>query len=82
MGTNNDGEVILEVFKKDRAEQLWKQGKPNSDGYFTLENAVVHKVLTVNMSVNPPSELSALWNNPSNSLEIKGNVLKPSFSAH
>ena len=72
--------VILEDIDVTKPEQLWKKGEPNSDGYFTLENAVVHKVLTVNMSGDPPSVLSTLWDNPSNSLEIKGNILIPKTS--
>ena len=46
LGTKNDGEVILEVFEKDRAEQLWKQAKPNAEGYSTLENSKVPKIIT------------------------------------
>ena len=46
MGTKNDGEVILEVFEKDRADQLWKQGEPNAEGYSTLENSKVPKIMT------------------------------------
>ena len=59
--------VILEDIDETKPGQLWKKGEPNSDGYFTLENAEVHKVLT-------------LWNNPSNTLEIKGNILIPKTS--
>ena len=46
LGTKNDGEVILEVYEEDKAEQLWKQGKPNAEGYSTLENSKVPKIMT------------------------------------
>ena len=47
LGTKNDSEVILEDFdEKDRAEQLWKKGKPNAEGYSTLENSKVPKIMT------------------------------------
>ena len=36
LGTTSDGEVILEDFEEDKAEQLWKRGKANVEGYFTL----------------------------------------------
>ena len=42
----NDGEVILEDFKKDKDKQLWKKGESNVDGYFTLENFKLPKVMT------------------------------------
>ena len=59
LGITNDSEVILEDFKEDKAEQLWKKGEPNADGYFTLENSKVPKVITANSS---------------GGLEIKGKV--------
>ena len=40
LGTTNDSEVILEVFKGDKAGQLWKKGMPNGEGYFTLTNGL------------------------------------------
>ena len=58
-GTTNDGKVILEIFEEDKAEQLWKKGEPNAEGYFTLENYKVSKVITATSS---------------NSLELKGNI--------
>merc|ERR1712110_910850 len=30
------GDVILKNFEEDKAEQLWKKGEPNAEGYFTL----------------------------------------------
>ena len=44
--TTSDGEVILKDFKEGKAEQLWKKGEPNSEGYSTLENSKVQKVMT------------------------------------
>ena len=58
-GATIDGKVILENFEKDKAEQLWKKGKPNAHGYFTLESYNVSKVITANSSA---------------SLELKGNI--------
>ena len=37
-GTTNLGKVILEVYVEGKADQLWKKGKPNAEGYITLEN--------------------------------------------
>ena len=55
----NDSKVILENFKKDRHRQLWKKGEPNAEGYFTLENYKVPKVMTATSST---------------SLELKGSI--------
>ena len=46
LGTKDDGGVILEVYEEDKAEQLWKKGKPNAEGYSTLENSKVPKIMT------------------------------------
>ena len=59
-GTTNDGKVILEIFEEDKAEQLWTKGEPNAEGYFTLENYEVSKVISATSS---------------NSLELKGNII-------
>ena len=58
-GTTNDNKVILENFEEGKDGQLWKKGEPNADGYFTLENSKVQKVITANSS---------------GGLEIKGKV--------
>ena len=58
LGTSNDGEVVLEDFEEDKTDQLWKIGESNAEGYFTLENSKVPKVMTAISS---------------SSLEIKGN---------
>ena len=42
-----DSAVTLEVdVEENKAEQLWKKGEPNAEGYFTLENSKVPKILT------------------------------------
>ena len=53
--------IILEDFEENKAEQLWKKGVPNDEGYFTLENSKVPKVMT---AISPTS------------LELKGNSKK------
>ena len=58
LGATSDGKVIPQDFEVDKAEQLWKKGVPNAEGYFTLENSKVSKFIT--------------W--VSNGLEIKGNT--------
>ena len=60
LGATSDGTVIEEVFEDGKAEQLWIKGKPDADGYFTLENSGVPQVITV------ISE---------SGLEIKGNII-------
>ena len=42
----NDGKVLLKDLEEGKAEQLWKKGEPNAEGYFTLENLSKPKVLT------------------------------------
>ena len=59
MGSTSDGKVIEEVKVEGKAEQLWKKGEPDAEGYFTLQNSREPKVLTA------ISE---------SSLEIKGNI--------
>ena len=59
LGTTNDSKVILEELEEDRASQIWKKGERNADGYFTLENYKVPKIMT---AISPDS------------LEIKGNI--------
>ena len=46
LGAKNDGEVILEDFEEDKAEQLWEKGELNAEGYFTLTNSKVSKTMT------------------------------------
>ena len=64
LGTTNDGEVILEDFKEDKSEQLWKKGvirNDGFDGFYSLENSKVPKSITAVSSSN---------------LEIKGKTYK------
>ena len=46
LGAKSHGEVILEDFEEGKAEQLWKKGEPDAEGYFTLQNSGEPKVLT------------------------------------
>ena len=46
LGSTSDGNVFFENFEENKTEQLWKKGKPNAEGYFTLQNAKVQKVMT------------------------------------
>ena len=59
LGATSDGEVIQEILVEGKPDQLWKIGVPDAEGYFTLQNSGVPKVLTA-MSES--------------SLEIKGNI--------
>ena len=52
LGSTSDGKVIEEVKVEGKAEQLWKRGVPNDEGYFTLENSKVPKVMT---AISPTS---------------------------
>ena len=56
----NDGEVILEDFEEGKAEQLWKKGVPDAEGYFTIENYYVL-----------PKFMTAI---SESGLKIKGNI--------
>ena len=57
LGATSDGDVIIEDFEEDKAEQLWKKGEPknfasevfgepDAEGYFTLENYKEPKFMT------------------------------------
>ena len=46
LGITHDGRVIEEDFVEDKPGQLWKRGKSNADGYFSLENSDTPKVIT------------------------------------
>ena len=59
LGATRDGKVILEDFEEGKADQLWRKGELDAEGYFTLENSGVPKFLTA------ISE---------SGLEIKGNI--------
>ena len=58
--TASNGQVILEDLEEGKAEQLWKKGKPDAEGYFTLTNSKVPKIVTaISSSV----------------LQMKGNII-------
>ena len=46
LGIANGVKVIEEEIQEDKPEQLWKIGEANTEGYFTLENSKVPKLLT------------------------------------
>ena len=60
LGAKSHGEVILEDFEEGKAEQLWKKGEPDAEGYITLENYYVL-----------PKYMTAI---SESGLEIKGNI--------
>ena len=67
LGSTKDGEVILEDFKENKPEQLWKKGHiRNKDGFYSLENSKVPKVITAISSSN---------------LEIKGKIYNSDMEA-
>ena len=42
-----NGAVTFELdVEENKAEQLWKKGEPNAEGYFTLKNSKIPKLLT------------------------------------
>ena len=47
LGTANGIKVIEEEFQEGKSEQLWKVGEATAEGYFTLENYKLLKLLTV-----------------------------------
>ena len=55
----NNNTVSLEDFEKDKAEQLWKKGKPDANGYFTLSSPELTNFDPVEMvlTVTPNSNL-------------------------
>ena len=46
LGATTDGKVVQEFLVEGKAEQFWKKGKPDAEGYFTLQNSGEPKVLT------------------------------------
>ena len=48
LGTTNECKVIPEDYEEGKSQQLWKKGEPNAEGYFTLENSNVTKIMTAN----------------------------------
>ena len=60
LGATRKSKVNLEDSEEGRAQQLWKKGKTDAQGYFTLENFEVPKVITAISESD---------------LEIKGNLI-------
>ena len=61
------GNVFLMDFEEDKAEQFWKKGAPNDEGYFTLENSKVPKVMTA---------IASLGEGTAERIQIKGSITK------
>ena len=62
LGATSDGKVIQEFLVEGKADQLWKKGEPDAEGYFTLQNYGEPKLLTAISK---------------SSLKIKGNIGYP-----
>ena len=60
-GVTIDNQVILEELQEGKAEQLWKKGAPDAEGYFTLKNSKVPNLALTVIS--------------SGGLEITGNTI-------
>ena len=52
LSETTDGNVAKEIFEKDKSEQLWITGLPDTEGYFTLRNKKGTKFLTRNIETN------------------------------
>ena len=46
LGATSNGKVIQKFLVEGKADQLWKKGEPDAEGYFTLQNSGEPKVLT------------------------------------
>ena len=46
LGITPDGSITEEDYVENEPGQLWKRGKSNADGYFSLENSDTTKVMT------------------------------------
>ena len=66
LGTTPDGNVIEEEFVDGNQGQLWKKGRLNAEGYFTLENSEKSKFLTAKSGGIIPEIIA-------DSLKITGN---------
>ena len=44
-GTKKRGSVKEEEFLESKIDQLWIQGKPNTEGYFTLKSSVCQRFI-------------------------------------
>ena len=45
--SSSDGDVILKDFEEDKAQQLWKKGNPDEEGYFTLESQILYTLTAI-----------------------------------
>ena len=52
IGIDNHGTIVEEEFEDGKPGQHWKKGKPDADGYFSLEGSKSSKILTANSSSN------------------------------
>ena len=52
LGITSDDKVIEEELMDGKHEQLWRKGKPDTDGYFSLEISKSRKLLTAKSSSN------------------------------
>ena len=52
IGIDNHGTIVEEEFEDGKPGQLWKKGKPDADGYFSLEGSKSSKILTATSSSN------------------------------
>ena len=50
IGTSNNDTVIEEKLVDGKSGQLWKKGKPDAEGYFSLESSESSKILTATSS--------------------------------
>ena len=62
LGAKSDGKVIQEFLVEGKADQLWKKGKPDAEGYFILYSFLFFGLTKVLTAISE------------NSLEIKGNI--------
>ena len=46
LGSTNDIVSQEDYLKGNKAQQLWKKGEPNAEGYFTLENFNRTEIMT------------------------------------
>ena len=46
LGSTNDIVSQEDYLKGNKAQQLWKKGEPNAEGYFTLETSTGTKIMT------------------------------------
>ena len=51
-----DNQVDLEDFEEGKAEQLWKKGVPDSEGYFIIESSVMPVSVPVPRVITASSE--------------------------